>query len=138
MEILIVGAAGGYITAYTLACIAAPVFLHRIGELTVWSTLRAAAAAILLSVVLVVYLVSESTTDRYPGVWVFLAVMTAGILFYLVRHLRRPWLRHAVGIYDVPVGADVLGAVNGLGAMNGRTVGETDDVRRVGKAAAGS
>ena len=32
MEVLIVGAAGGYIVAYALACVAAPVFLWRIGE----------------------------------------------------------------------------------------------------------
>jgi len=32
----------------------------------------------------------------------------------------------------------VLGAVNGFGTMNGHTVGETDAVRRGGKAAAGS
>ncbi|TFB70633.1 APC family permease [Cryobacterium glaciale] len=135
MEILIVGAAGGYLTAYMLACLAAPVFLQRIGELTVWPLMRAGAAAVLLSVVLVVYLVSESTTDRYPGVWVFLAVMLLGITLYLVRHLRRPWLRHMVGIYDVPVGADVLGAVDAFDTAPSR---QADVPPRLGRPAAES
>lgn len=110
MEILIVGAAGGYIMAYLLTCIAAPVFLWRIGELTAWPLVRAGTAAVLLSAVLVVYIVVESISSRSAGVWVFLAVMVAGTAFAAVRHRRRPWLRDVVGIYDVPVTADLLGA----------------------------
>lgn len=109
MEILIVGAAGGYITAYVLVCVAAPVFLWRIGELTPWPVVRAVAASILLSGVLVVYLVVESATDRFPGVWVFLGAMTVGIAFCGLRLVRRPWLSDTIGVYDVPIAEDVLG-----------------------------
>lgn len=110
MEIFIVGAAGGYIAAYILACVAAPVFLWRIGELTPWPLVRAGVAAVLLSAVLVVYLAVESGSARFAGVWVFLAVMVVGTVFTVVRRIRRPWLRETVGIYDVPVSTDVLGA----------------------------
>lgn len=110
MEIFIVGAAGGYIAAYILACVAAPVFLWRIGELTPWPLVRAGVAAVLLSAVLVVYLAVESGSARFAGVWVFLAVMVVGTVFTVVRRIRRPWLRDTVGIYDVPVSTDVLGA----------------------------
>jgi amino acid transporter len=109
MEILIVAAAGGYITAYALACIAAPVFLWRIGELTLWPAVRAGVAAVLLSGVLVVYLFMESTSTRSVGVWVFIGVLLVGVTFAALRQARRPWLRHAIGIHDVPVGSDVLG-----------------------------
>jgi amino acid transporter len=109
MEIFIVGAAGGYIAAYVLACVAAPVFLWRIGELTPWPLVRAGIAAVLLSAVLVVYLAVESGSARFAGVWVFLAVMLLGTVFAVIRRVRRPWLRDTVGIYDVPVSSDVLG-----------------------------
>ena len=110
MEIFIVGAAGGYIAAYILACVAAPAFLWRIGELTPWPLVRAGVAAGLLSAVLVVYLAVESSSARFAGVWVFLAVMLVGTVFAVVRRIRRPWLRDTVGVYDVPVSTDVLGA----------------------------
>lgn len=109
MELLLVGAAGGYITAYVLVCVAAPVFLWRIGELTAWPVVRAVVAVILLSGVLVTYLAVESTTDRVGGVWVFLAAMTIGVLVCGARLLRKPGLRSALGVYDVPVSTDVLG-----------------------------
>ncbi|KFF60076.1 hypothetical protein JF66_06955 [Cryobacterium sp. MLB-32] len=116
MAILIVGAAGGYLTAYALACIAAPVFLWRIGELTVWTAVRAALAAVMLVLVLTVYLVAEGTGDRCAGVWVFIGVMMAGAVLYLIRHARRPWRRHTVGAYDVPIGEDLLGGRDGAAA----------------------
>jgi amino acid transporter len=110
MEILIIGAAGGFITAYVLVCVATPVFLHRIGESTVWPAARAISAAIVLSIALLVYLASELTGIRSGGVWLFLAAMTAILVVLLVRRVRRPWLSSRMGIYDEPVAADVLGA----------------------------
>jgi amino acid transporter len=109
MQVLIVVAAAGYITAYVLVCIAAPVFLWRIGELTLWPLLRAVVAGVLLSVALVVYLVVESTGERGVGVWVFLVTMALGITIWAIRHRRRPWLSSTVGVYDETVSADVLG-----------------------------
>ncbi|MCY7286729.1 MAG: amino acid permease, partial [Cryobacterium sp.] len=111
MTILIVGAASGYITAYLLVCLAAPVFLWRLGELTVWPVVRALTAALLLGAVLSVFLVAESATERAAGVWVFLATLLVGISFCVVRLIRDPWLRHTVGVYDVPVAIDTLGGL---------------------------
>jgi hypothetical protein len=51
----------------------------------------------------------ESTSTRSVGVWVFVGVLLLGVSFAAVRQARRPWLRHAIGIHDVPVGSDVLG-----------------------------
>ncbi|WP_314138415.1 APC family permease [uncultured Plantibacter sp.] len=109
MQVLIVVAAAGYITAYVLVCIAAPAFLWRIGELTLWPLLRAVVAGVLLSVALVVYLVVESAGERGVGVWVFLVTMALGISIWAIRHRRRPWLSSTVGVYDETVSADVLG-----------------------------
>jgi amino acid transporter len=111
MTVLIIFAAAGYILAYVLACVAAPVFLHRIGELGVWSTVKAALAAIALSGVVLLYLAEESRGDRAVGVWGFIALLAVGIVVYWVRMLRRPWLRHAIGVYDHAVAGDVLGGI---------------------------
>lgn len=111
MTVLIIFAAAGYILAYVLACIAAPVFLHRIGELGWWPAVKAAVAAVTLSGVVLLYLAEETRGARAPGVWGFLALLGAGIAVYWVRLLRRPWLRHAIGVYDHAVAGDVLGGI---------------------------
>lgn len=111
MTVLIIFAAAGYILAYVLACIAAPVFLHRIGESSAWATAKAAIAASALTGVVVVYLIEETRGDRAIGVWGFIVLLAAGIAVYWLRMLRRPWLRHAIGVYDHAVAADVLGGI---------------------------
>ncbi|WP_291054540.1 APC family permease [Herbiconiux sp.] len=119
MQVLIVVAAAGYITAYALVCVAAPVFLHRIGELTPWAAVRAAAAAALLGVGLVVYLAVEFASTRWVGALLFVLLLAAGCCYYLVRRRRHPWLRDTIGVYDVPVASDVLGGWVGEGAGAG-------------------
>jgi amino acid transporter len=111
MTVLIIFAAAGYVLAYVLACIAAPVFLHRIGELGAWPLVKAAVAAIALTAVVVLYLAEEVGGARAAGVWGFVALLGAGIAVYWVRMLRRPWLRHAIGVYDHAVAGDVLGGI---------------------------
>lgn len=111
MTVLIIFAAAGYILAYVLACIAAPVFLHRIGELGVWPVISSAVAALGLTAVAVLYLAEESSGARAVGVWGFFALLVAGASVYRLRMLRRPWLRHAIGVYDHPVAGDVLGGI---------------------------
>lgn len=124
MQVLIVVAAAGYITAYILVCAAAPVFLRRIGEATAWPVVRALAAGALLAVALVVYLVVELGTDRAVGVWVFLCSMIAGVCVWAVRHLRRPWLSSTVGVFDVTVLGDVLGGSGSGVGRGGAGVGD--------------
>jgi amino acid transporter len=110
MEVLLVASAAGYITAYLLACVAVPVLLRRIGELTVGVGVRAVAAAILLGGALGAYLVLEVTSERWAGVLLFAAGMLAGGISHAIALRRRPWLRATIGVYDEPVVADVLGA----------------------------
>ncbi|MFD3448485.1 APC family permease [Microbacteriaceae bacterium 4G12] len=110
MRVLLVASAAGYITAYLLACVAVPVLLHRIGELTAAVGLRAVSAAVILGGALVAYLVLEVTSERWAGVLVFAAGMAAGGIAYAIALRRRPWLRATIGVYDEPVAADVLGA----------------------------
>jgi amino acid transporter len=109
MQVLIVVAAAGYITAYILVCAAAPVFLKRIGEFTLWAGVRAVAAAVLLSAALVVYLVVEAASARAIGVWMFAALLLIGVTAYRLRLKRRPWLRETIGAWDEPSAGDVLG-----------------------------
>ncbi|PSL37249.1 amino acid/polyamine/organocation transporter (APC superfamily) [Labedella gwakjiensis] len=109
MQVLIVVAAGGYITAYVLVCAAAPVFLRRIGELTWPPVVRSIVTVALLLGVLVVFLGEESRSERSLGVWVFLAVMVAGLAWALLRHRSVPGLRHRIGVHDEPIASDVLG-----------------------------
>nr|WP_218869951.1 APC family permease [Herbiconiux flava] len=108
-ETLIVVAAAGYITAYGLVCVAAPVFLRRIGELTAAVAVRSITAAALLGVGLVVYLSVEFAGERWIGAAVFVLLLGAGSVLSMLRRRRHPWLLDTVGVYDVPVASDVLG-----------------------------
>lgn len=113
MQTLIVVAAAGYITGYALVCLAAPVFLRRIGELTAGVAVRAGVTAALLAGGLGVYLVVESAGARRLGALVFVVLLTAGCGYSAVRRRRHPWLADTVGVVDVPVASDVLGGGGG-------------------------
>ncbi|RXZ46253.1 APC family permease, partial [Agromyces binzhouensis] len=109
MQWLLLGAATGYLVAYFLACIAAPVFLWRIGESGWRSTLVAAAGAIAVAVILVAYLAVEWTGARAVAAWVMVGVLGVTVLLAAWRTafaLRHPRIR---GVYDVPTIADVWG-----------------------------
>jgi len=110
MAVLLVASAAGYITAYVLACVAVPVLLRRIGELTPGTGLRAVAAALLLGAALIAYLILEAASERWAGVLLFAAGVVVGVLTSAIALRRRPWLRGSIGAYDEPVAADVLGA----------------------------
>lgn len=116
MSLVIVGAAAGYIVAYILVCIAGPVFLWRLGELTAGPAVRAIGAAVILALVLGVYLVAEVTSAQSAGVWLFLLFVGVGSAYTLVTRRRKPWLRHSIGVHDETVIADVLGGDRHPGA----------------------
>jgi hypothetical protein len=40
-------------------------------------------------------------------------LFAAGCAYYAVRRRRHPWLLDTIGVYDVPVAADVLGGGRG-------------------------
>ncbi|MCF2527930.1 APC family permease [Yinghuangia soli] len=108
----------GHMTAYLLVCLAAPVFLRRIGELTLRPVLAAAVAVPGLAVAAVTYAQSSApgADPRMPGIFGLLAV--AGLALLAGPAVLRPARVRAVGSYDETTAADVLGAAPGrrLGA----------------------
>ncbi|AKV87140.1 amino acid transporter [Microbacterium sp. CGR1] len=124
MKAVLLISAAGYIVAYVLVCIAAPLFLRRIGEVTVGSIIAAVSAAAALAACLTVYLVAEAAAGN-PGVW--FALGFALIAAALIRWRRRAPLGE-VGRYDEPVAAHVLGGVarTGGGSAHGGEPGDAD------------
>ncbi|HAM25960.1 MAG TPA: APC family permease [Microbacteriaceae bacterium] len=109
MGVLLVCSVSGYITSYVLVCLAAFVFLRRIGELTFWVGLRALGASALLAIGLAVYLGSQSVSASSLGVWLFLGIMIVGVALYGWARVRNPWLRYTIGVFDETTADDVLG-----------------------------
>ena len=107
MKVVLPISAVGYIVAYALVCLAAPLFLHRIGETTPGAVVVAVSAAAALTGCLAVYLTAELGAGN-PGVWITLGL--AVIAAALIRWRRRQPLGE-VGRYDEPVAAQVLGGV---------------------------
>lgn len=110
MEAVIAVSAAGYIGAYALVCVAAPVFLRRIGELTFRTGLLAFTSALLLAAGLVAYLIFEGVRGN-PGA--ALALIVAGVAALAVGWRRRRGEASLAGIgaYDEPVASEVLGGV---------------------------
>jgi amino acid transporter len=100
----------GYIVAYILVCVAVPVFLRRIGELTVGAAIAAIISAVVLAGALVTFFVVDAASGSV-ALWVVLAVGAVAAVAVAVR-LRRgtPSLAH-VGSYDEPVASEVLGGI---------------------------
>lgn len=110
MQATIAIAAAGYIVAYVLVCVAAPFFLRRIGELTIGAAATAGVSALALAGALVAYFVVEGLSGN-PGVWIslFLGIAATGLICWRRRHGAIDVA--AVGAYDEPVAAHVLGGV---------------------------
>ena len=96
-------AACGFLLAYLLVCAAAPVFLHRIGELT-WPAV--AVSAVIVPILLVV-LVAFVVTRPLSGL-LLAGLAVLGAAGYLVVRLRRPAALAGIGVYDETTTADVL------------------------------
>ena len=120
MKAVLLISAAGYIVAYVLVCIAAPLFLRRIGEVTVGSVIAAVSAAAALAACLTVYLVAEAAAGN-PGV--LFALGFALIAAVLIRWRRRSPMGE-VGRYDEPVAAHVLGGVARSGSAGDGSAGD--------------
>ncbi|HEV7792316.1 MAG TPA: APC family permease [Pseudonocardia sp.] len=103
---LLVTAALGYLLAYLLVCLAAPVFLHRIGELTAGAVL---ATSVIVPVLLVVLAAFLSTAPVSVAALVTVAVLLLAGARYLWLRARHPERLAAVGAYDETSAADLLG-----------------------------
>ncbi len=104
---LSVGAAG-YIVAYILVCLAAPAFLRRIGESTAGSTIVAALAAAALTAALVAFFIDDTARGRGSLAVVGALATVVVVLVAMLRHGRGAG---AIGAYDEPIAAQVLGGV---------------------------
>ena len=97
----------GYIVSYVFACVAAPLFLRRIGELTP----AVAVASLCAAAALMAAVVAFAAVDVAAGsaaVWVVIATAVVAAALVVWR-LRRPL--GVLGAYDVPVADAVLGGV---------------------------
>ena len=108
MHVTIGVGAAGYIVAYILVCVAAPVFLRRIGESTVGVTVVAGVSALALAAALVSFFIDDAA-EGGPVVAI-VAVLTA-VSAAVISVLRRRHGPGALGVYDEPVAAQVLGGV---------------------------
>ncbi|WP_226364855.1 APC family permease [Pseudonocardia sp. ICBG162] len=92
----------GFLVGYALVCLAAPVFLRRIGELTPAAVATAVVAVPSLVAALVAFVVAA------PATGIALAVaLAAGAVWAVV--LRRRGRLHDLGVYDETVASDVWG-----------------------------
>lgn len=108
MTIVITCAAAGFVAAYILMCASLPLFLKRIGEVTVTAVLPAVATALLLTITLVVYLAASAHGHRGIGVAVFLALSALACLWYLGICHAHSGSAPRIGLYDEPTRQDLL------------------------------
>ncbi|WP_084144885.1 APC family permease [Amycolatopsis jejuensis] len=107
LQVLLTTAVFGYFVAYLLVCVAAPVFLRRIGELTPGPVLAAAISSLVLVAVLG-FFVTSGVSGRMLLVWAGLVVVAGAWFGWLL--LRRRAQVAEVGIYDETSRDDLLGA----------------------------
>jgi amino acid transporter len=98
-------ATAGYLVAYLLVSLAAPLFLRRIGELTLPPVVVTAVAVPVLAIVCGAFVVSALGG---PVPVVLGALVLAALAWYAVLRARRPRELAGIGVYDEPSTADVL------------------------------
>lgn len=110
MHVSIALGGAGYIVAYVLVCVAAPVFLRRIGELTMGGAVTALLSAAALTAALIAFFVVDAAGGG-AVVWLAVAVAMAatGAIAWRLRGGRR--LPERIGTYDEPIATQVLGGV---------------------------
>lgn len=98
----------GYVLAYVLVCLAAPLFLRRIGELTPGPVAGGLVAAGLWLLVLAVAVVGAAFSGGRAMSWVYLAALLPGVAWALWLAWRRPARLASVGVYDEATASSVL------------------------------
>lgn len=108
MHVTIGLGAAGYIVAYILVCVAAPFFLRRIGESTIGAAVVAGISALALAAALVSFFVDDLSSG---GAIVVIVAGLSAASAVVIAVLRRRHGPGALGVYDEPVAAQVLGGV---------------------------
>lgn len=107
LSVLLTVAAAGYLIAYLLVSVAAPVFLHRIGELTPGPVVASVVVAPILVAVCGAYLLL-ATGGAVP--LLLGSLLGAVLAWYGWLRWRRPDALRGMGVYDETSAADVHGA----------------------------
>lgn len=109
MNTLITAAAAGFTTAYIFLCLALPLFLRRIGEITAVPVVIAIITGLMLISALLLYLAGTFQNGYGAGCLVFLVAMTLVSLSFFLK--RRPLKTGSSGpgIYDMPTKRNLLG-----------------------------
>ncbi|NMH92071.1 APC family permease [Pseudonocardia bannensis] len=104
LRILLTVATAGYLVGYLLVCLAAPLFLRRIGELTPAPVLVTAVTVPALAVACGAFVVSALGG---PVPVVLAALLLAALGWFGWLRMRRPAELAAIGVYDETSAADV-------------------------------
>ncbi|MFJ6158769.1 APC family permease [Pseudarthrobacter sp. NPDC092184] len=109
MNTLITAAAAGFITAYIFLCLALPLFLHRIGEITAVPVVIALVTGLMLISAFALFL-TRTFENGYGagGVAFLLAMALVSLLFFLRRRPVTAGLP-GPGVYDTPTKRNLLG-----------------------------
>ncbi|WP_404434088.1 APC family permease [Microbacterium lacus] len=97
----------GFVLAYTLICLAAPIFLWRLRELTLRSAMLSAVPFAGLTTVLCFYL-GATTRDNPLGLAWSAVILAAIVVWGTVTLARRPSLASRLGVHDWAVDSDAL------------------------------
>ncbi|WP_448627640.1 APC family permease [Geodermatophilus sp. URMC 64] len=98
----------GYVLAYVLACLAMPLFLRRIGELTPVAAVAGLLAGGAGVLGLGAAMAGASLWGGQAMTVVFLAALLPGVLWALWLRWRAPGRLRAVGVYDQATASSVL------------------------------
>ncbi|NYE19324.1 APC family permease [Microbacterium immunditiarum] len=98
----------GFLLAYALVCVAAPVFLARIGELTTGAAVLSTVAGTALLAVLCTAVASTTATDPI-GLVAVLAILGLVSSAGMVRLRRGTGVIERVGVHDWAVASDTIG-----------------------------
>jgi amino acid transporter len=107
LRMLLAVATAGYLVGYLLVCLAAPLFLRRIGELTPGPVIGTVIAVPALALACVAFVVS-ALGAAVP--LVLAALLVAAVAWYVWLRVRRPRDLAGIGVYDETSAVDVHGA----------------------------
>jgi len=108
---LISVSAVGFLGSYLLAAVAAPVFLHRIGELSRRTLVIPALTALVLAAIVLTYVIVVARDDRTAFVIVLLLAAAATAAGF-VAHRLRPHAVSEMGLFDETTLGDLLGTAD--------------------------